>query len=66
MDSALPGPQHRERQVAVAGPAAVADVAAHEREGHVLALVQLPERPDPERWRVVRDEQDRLHRSASS
>jgi hypothetical protein len=45
----------------------VAEVAADQREGHVLALVQLRERPDPERRRVVRDEEDRLrHRSASS
>jgi hypothetical protein len=45
----------------------MADVAAHERERHVLTLVELRERADPERRRVVRHEQDGpTHRSASS
>ena len=58
--------EHREREeLGVARAAAVADVAADQRERHVLALVQLRERADPERRRVVGDEQDRLHRSAS-
>ena len=43
------------------GPAAaVAHVAADQREHHVLALVQRLERADPERRRVVGDEQDRV------
>ena len=67
MDVALTHPQHRERTGVLSRPAAVADVAADEREGHVLALVQLRERADPERRRVVGDEQDgAAHRSASS
>jgi len=53
-------------RVEVAAAAAVAHVAADQREHHVLALVQRGERADPERRRVVSHEQDRLHRSASS
>jgi hypothetical protein len=44
----------------------VAHVAADQREDDVLALVQRAERADAERRRVVGDEQDGLHRSASS
>jgi hypothetical protein len=55
---ALARPDHRERQVAGAGAAAVADFAADQREHDVLALVERSERADPEGRGVVRDEQD--------
>jgi hypothetical protein len=45
----------------------VADVAADQREDDVLALMQRGERADPERRRVVGDEQDgAAHASACS
>ena len=66
-DVLLARPDDRERQVLLlARAAAVADVAADQREHHVLALVQRLERADAERRRVVGDEEDGLHRSASS
>ena len=58
-------PERRERR----DPAAVAQLAADEREDDVLALVQGLERADAEGRGVVGDEQDRprvAHRSASS
>ena len=58
--AALGRSQHRERQLAVARAAAVAHVAADQREDDVLALVQRGERADAERRRVVGDEQDGL------
>ena len=67
VDIALTHPQHRERTGVLARPAAVADVAADERERHLLALVERGERADAERRRVVGDEQDgAAHPSASS
>jgi len=66
-DALLARSQHGERQVLFRSrPAAVADVAADQREDHVLALVQRRERADAERRHVVGDEEDGLHRSASS
>jgi hypothetical protein len=67
-DRPLRRPDDGEREAFVLGAsAAVAHVAADQGEDHVLAFVQGLERADPERRRVVGDEQDRLaHRSASS
>src|SRR5690349_22232771 len=47
-DSALRGPDDREREVVAARAAAVADVAADQREHDVLALVERLERADAE------------------
>jgi hypothetical protein len=51
--------QDREGQLPVAGPAAVLDISPDQGELDVFGLVQRAERADPERRRVVGDEQDR-------
>ena len=60
-DGPLRRAEHGERELAAvrAAAAAVAQLPAHEREDHPLALVQPRERADAERRRVVRDEEDR-------
>jgi hypothetical protein len=65
-DLALGDMAVRERQLPGGPAAAVADVAADQRELDVLALVQRRERANAVRRRVVGDEEDRLQRSASS
>ena len=60
-------PQHGNGRSPPPGAAAMADVAPDQREHDVLALVQGGERADPERRRVVGDEQDRAaHRRSRS